>query len=135
MKLDAKISTAMLAPCGMTCTVCYTHLREKKRCLGCRGQDDAKPEHCRKCKIKDCVAERGIRFCFECSSFPCVTIKRLDKNYRQKYQVSLIENAMRIKNIGAKQHLREEKEKWTCRQCGAIVSLHDRACSECGKKI
>jgi hypothetical protein len=125
----------MLAPCGMTCAVCYTHLREKERCLGCRGQDEAKPEHCRKCRIKDCAGERGIQFCVECSTFPCATIKRLDKNYRQRYQVSLIENAIRIKVGGAIQHLLEVQEKWTCRTCGAVISLHDRACSECGEKI
>jgi transposase len=31
--------------------------------------------------------------------------------------------------------LSEEKEKWTCSNCGGIISLHDRACSECGKEI
>jgi hypothetical protein len=125
----------MLAPCGMTCTVCYVHLRKKKPCLGCHGRVASKPEHCRRCKIKDCVASYGISFCFECSSFPCVTIKRLDKSYGQRYQVSLIDNAIRIKTVGAGQHLLEEKEKWTCAHCGGVISLHDRVCSECGDEL
>jgi len=129
------IGMIMLAPCGMNCTVCYVHLREKKPCLGCRGQGASQPEHCRKCEIKDCANSQGIEFCFECSSFPCTTIKRLDKSYRQRYQVSLIDSAIRIKTVGAKRHLLEEKEKWTCSHCGGVISLHDRACSECGQEI
>ena len=135
MKMLAKIPTTMLAPCGMTCAVCYVHLRDKKPCLGCHGQDKSKPNHCRECKIKDCAVSRGLDFCFECSSFPCAIIKRLDKSYRQRYQVSLIDNSIRIKTIGTKQHLLEEKEKWTCPQCGGVISLHDRVCSECGRTL
>jgi hypothetical protein len=124
----------MLAPCGMNCGVCYVHLKKKKPCLGCWGQDDSKPEHCRKCKIKTCASGQGIDFCFNCSTFPCAIIKRLDKSYRQRYQVSLIDNALRLKTVGAKQFLNEEREKWTCADCGGVVSLHDRVCSECGKE-
>jgi len=135
MKTNTEVTTTMLAPCGMNCAVCYVHLKEKKPCPGCRGQDASKPEHCRKCEIKDCVTSQGLDFCFECLTFPCVSIKRLDKSYRQRYQVSLIDNAIRIKTAGAKQHLLEEKEKWTCSVCGGVISLHDRACSECGKEV
>jgi len=133
MKMVPQIPTTELAPCGMNCLVCYTYLRKKKPCMGCHGQDASKPEHCRTCRIKNCASNRGINFCFECASFPCPTIKRLDKSYQQRYQVSLIENAIRIKTVGAKQHLREEKQKWTCVQCGGVISLHDRVCSRCGK--
>jgi hypothetical protein len=134
MKMAEEISATMLAPCGINCGVCYVYLRKKKPCLGCRGQEDAKPEHCRKCKIKDCALGQGIDFCFDCTSFPCVTIKRLDKSYRQRYRVSLIANAIRLKTVGAQQYLGEEREKWTCAECGGVISLHDRACSECGKE-
>jgi hypothetical protein len=133
MKMYAEIPAAMLAPCGMTCAVCYVHLKEKKPCMGCRSQDASKPEHCRKCKIKDCAASRRVDFCCECSSFPCTTIKRLDKSYRKRYRVSLIDNALRIKAFGGKQHLLEVKLKWTCPDCGGVISLHDSACSECSQ--
>jgi len=62
-------------------------------------------------------------------------IKRLDKSYRQRYQVSLIENALRLETIGARQFMIEEREKWTCPACGGVISLHDRVCSECGKRM
>jgi len=133
MKAITEVPPTMLAPCGMTCAVCYMHLKKRKPCLGCRGQDSSKPEHCRKCKIKNCATSQGIDFCSECPTFPCTDVKRLDKSYRQRYQVSLIENGIRIKTVGTKQHLLEEKEKWTCSHCGGVISLHDRACSECRK--
>jgi hypothetical protein len=59
----------------------------------------------------------------------------MDKRYREKYQVSLIGNAVRIGAVGAKQFCLEEKEKWTCSHCGGVISLHGRACSECGQQI
>ena len=129
------LSITMLAPCGMNCAVCYAHLRKKRTCLGCRGAEDSQPAYCRRCQIRACALNRGIDFCSECLSFPCTLIKRMDKRYRVRYQVSLIENAIRMKTAGVKQFLVEEKEKWTCSRCGGVISLHDRACSECGQTI
>ncbi|MEW5868712.1 MAG: DUF3795 domain-containing protein [Chloroflexota bacterium] len=128
-----EMPSSMLAPCGMNCTVCYVHLRKKKPCLGCLGQDEYKPDHCRKCKIKDCAVGRGVAFCVDCPDFPCATLKRLDKSYRQRYQVSLVANALRLKAVGAEQFLLEEKQKWACSVCGGVISLHDQVCSQCGK--
>ena len=129
------ISIAMLAPCGMNCAVCYAHLRTRRTCPGCRGPEESQPAYCRRCQISACAIQRGIDFCFECQSFPCNLIKRMDKRYRERYEVSLIENAVRIKTVGAKQFLLDEKEKWTCLHCGGVISLHARACSECGQTI
>jgi len=117
----------------MDCTVCYAHLRRRKPCPGCRGQDDAKPAHCRTCHHKECAAEKGIDFCVDCPDFPCIRIRRLDKSYRQRYGVSLIEMTTRMKNVGAVAYLREQRAKWTCTDCGGVISLHDWTCSECGK--
>lgn len=135
MKFDAVISTTMLAPCGMNCSVCYAHLRPKKSCPGCRGHEDSQPAYCRRCSIRDCALSRRIDFCFECPSFPCPAIKRMDKRYRLRYRVSMIENGLRIKAIGSKRFLLEEKQKWMCAQCGGVISLHDRICSECGEAM
>ena len=128
-------SITILAPCGMNCAVCYAHLRKKKTCPGCRGQEDCQPAYCRRCKIRDCAFRRGIDFCFECTSFPCKSIKQIDKRYRQRYYVSLIENGLRIRTVGIEQFLLEEKEKWACTQCGGLISMHERVCSACGREI
>jgi hypothetical protein len=132
MKMPDEISPSLLAPCGMNCLVCYVRLRNKKACLGCRGEDLAKPGHCRQCKTKECAAGQGLQFCHQCPTFPCAVIKRLDKSYRQRYQVSLIESTLRHWEVGARQFLMEESDRWRCAQCGGLISLHDRVCSECG---
>lgn len=53
------IDTIMFANCGMNCKVCY--------------------KHCRKCQIKDCIKDKGLSYCFECSDYPCKLIKSLEK--------------------------------------------------------
>lgn len=131
--MGSEISETMLAPCGMNCFVCYTALRKRKPCTGCRTSSSGKPTHCRECRINDCVQERGLEYCFACSDYPCAVIKRLDKSYRKRYQVSLIENAARIKSLGATAFLEEEKIKWMCTDCSGVISLHDQVCSECGE--
>ena len=128
-------SIIVLAPCGINCTVCYAHLRKKKPCPGCRGQAASQPAYCRRCKIRDCALSRGIDFCFACTAFPCNSVRQIDKRYRQKYYVSLIENGLRIKTIGIEQFLVEEKQKWACTQCGGVISIHDRVCSACGREM
>jgi hypothetical protein len=133
MKMPNTISETMLAPCGITCAVCYVHLKPKKACLGCRGVDDEnKPNHCRTCKIKTCAMERGVEFCSACPTYPCAIVKRLDQSYRKRYKVSLIDNAQRLKTLGAEAFLQEERTRWTCADCGGVISLHDGVCSECG---
>lgn len=129
------IFITMVAPCGMNCAVCYAHLRKKKTCPGCRGQEESQPAYCRRCRIRECVLSRGLDFCFECSSFPCPPVKQMDKRYRQRYHVSLIENGIRLKTGGADHFVGEEKQKWTCTHCGGAICLHDRLCSACGKKM
>lgn len=135
MKMEASIPEMMLAPCGMNCYVCYAHLRQKKACMGCRGEDACKPNHCRVCAIKTCANDHHVTFCADCDAFPCQIIKRLDKSYRDRYQISLIANANRMKEIGIEAYLAEERAKWTCSHCGGVISLHDAFCSECGEKI
>ncbi len=49
------------------------------------------------------------------------------------YQLSLVENARRFREIGGEQFMREEVLKWTCPACGGAISQHDRICTVCGK--
>ena len=75
-----KIDISMFAPCGMNCKVCYKHCYHKKPCAGCLNSDKGKSEHCRKCKIKDCIKEKSLSYCFECAKYPCSLIKNLEKS-------------------------------------------------------
>lgn len=125
------IDIKMFAPCGMNCKVCYKHCYHKNPCTGCLNSDKGKPEHCRMCKIKDCVNLKEITYCYECLEYPCKLIKNLEKSYNKRYRASLIENSILVKEHGLKVFMKEQKEKYTCLKCQGIISIHDRECSEC----
>lgn len=132
---SAKIDKAMFAPCGMNCTVCYKHCYHKKPCAGCLNSDEGKPECCRKCKIKDCIKEKGLSHCFACPDYPCKRMKNLEKSYNQRYEASLIENGAFVQEHGLELFMEMQKEKYTCPKCGGIISIHHRECSECQEKM
>lgn len=94
-----------------------------------------KSPHCQTCKIKLCAQEHNLEMCVDCASFPCEKIKHIDKRYRLRYRQSLIDNAVRLRTIGPELYLREERQRWLCADCGGVISLHDWACSECGKAV
>lgn len=129
------IDPIMFAPCGMNCMVCYKHCYHKKPCAGCWNSDQGKPEHCRKCKIKDCVKERGLTYCYACSDYPCKQIKNLEKSYIKRYGTSLMENSAFVKEHGLDAFMAQQKLNYTCPVCGGIISLHDRECSECQERM
>ncbi len=129
------IDTAMFSPCGMNCMVCSVHLKKKKPCKGCLFDDTDKTERCRICEIKKCAKEKGSIYCFTCTDFPCKSISDLDKNYQRRYHVSLIDNCTMIKTYGFDHFFKTEQEKWHCSICEGVISLHDKECSECGKKV
>ena len=134
MEMPDKIEVAMFALCGMNCMVCYKHCYNKKPCDGCLNSDIGKPEHCRKCKIKDCVKEKGISYCFECSEYPCKRIKSLEKSYNSRYGASLMDNSSKVKEIGLVEFMILQQREYTCSACGGIISIHDSECSECQTK-
>ena len=136
MKSPLQFDESMLAPCGMNCTVCYMHAAPRKygkACIGCFGGDANKPQHCRKCAIRQCAFEKGLTQCHLCEDMPCRLIKNLDKSYRKRYRVSLIENMEAIRKNGVSRFLENERGRWTCLQCDGLVSLHDGVCSDCGE--
>ena len=129
----------LIAPCGMNCAVCSAYLaREndlKKKginrvyCEGCvpRGKN---------CLHMGDVCEKLgkglVRFCYECEDFPCKRLKALDKRYRTKYRLSMIENLRYISEQGMESFLEKETEKWKCPHCGeGARCCHIGLCFSC----
>ena len=133
MKMPEAIGSQLFAPCGMNCMVCFAHCSTKKACGGCLGTDESKPGHCRTCLRKNYAAERELSYCYECSDFPCRRIRDLDRSYRKRYGVSLIEQSLFVKENGIELFLENERKRYTCAACGGVISLHDHRCSECGR--
>ena len=126
---------SLIAPCGMNCSICMAYLREKNKCPGCREFNADKPVTIARCKIKNCAniqAGKAI-YCYECENYPCARLKHLDKRYRTKYGMSMIENLGNIRENGIEKFLENEKIRWTCPQCGGTICVHKGRCSSCGK--
>jgi hypothetical protein len=130
-----KLSRNLIAPCGMNCGICKGYHREKRKCSGCRQMSKNKPEYCRKCIIMHCeiLKKNKMDFCSDkCEKYPCNRLKNLDKRYKNKYHMSMLENLEYIKKHGIGKFLEKENKKWACPKCGGIVTCHGGVCLSCG---
>jgi len=135
-KVSAAVKKTLIAPCGMNCLLCMAYPREKKQCPGCRGDDTNKSRSCAACIIKNCVklAETSSGYCFNCEKYPCLRLRQLDKRYRTKYSMSMIENLEYIRQQGITEFIKNEEKRWTCPQCGGAICVHRDNCLYCGYK-
>jgi hypothetical protein len=136
MNSNSAIKSGLIAPCGMNCGICMAYLRQKNKCPGCSGADTDKSPSCARCRIKNCgkLKKNTLKYCFSCEAFPCGRLKHLDKRYRTRYHMSMIENLGNIKKSGIRKFVRNEKTRWRCSKCGGTICVHRGICSVCGKK-
>jgi hypothetical protein len=65
-------------------------------CKGCRK------EHCKifkSCKVRECIDNRGVDFCFQCPDFPCRDTG-FDDNLEQRWK----ENNVKMKETGVEDY-------------------------------
>lgn len=132
--MDSDNLSHLIAPCGMNCALCMAYLRDRNKCPGCRGPDDNKAKTTLKCKMKTCefFKDEENGFCFECDDFPCDKVEHIDKRYRGKYHMSMIENLKSIRDSGIDNFIRDQTEEWTCPKCGGTICVHKGYCYSCG---
>ena len=122
------MKTSLIAPCGMNCSLCRGYLRDKNKCPGCRnGGKENKPKTRIQCKIKNCdqLKKNNRKYCSDkCEKFPCKRLKNLDKRYRTKYEMSMIENLNNIKQLGIRKFIKKEKKRWIKRN--QIYCVHNK---------
>jgi hypothetical protein len=124
----------LIAPCGMNCGICLGHLRNKNQCPGCRKKDAYESSYGRKCIIRSCqiLKENNWKFCSDkCDKYLCLRLRNLDKRYRTKYNMSMIENLENIKENGIRKFVKSEKARWACPECGGTVCVHRGHCLIC----
>lgn len=132
----------MIAPCGMNCELCIAYLAQKNDinkqgfhrtyCPGCRPRG----QHClhmaNKCEK---VGNGLVEFCYECVDFPCTRLISLDKRYRTKYHMSMIENLRYIQRHGLQGFLQKEDVKWSCPECKENICCHNGLCINCNLEL
>lgn len=126
----------LMEPCGMNCGICLAYLRDKNICPGCWSDNRYKSKSCSNCIIKNCdLLERtDSKFCYDCSKFPCARLKQLDKRYRLKYHMSMIENLHFIGKYGVENFELKESLRWMCNSCGGAICVHRGFCLRCNKQ-
>jgi len=133
LKAPNAIARKYLAPCGIDCKLCARHMDKKRPpCLGCLNGGSPTSVHCKTCRIRLCAFDQGLQYCFECGKFPCRRIKTLEKRYREHYGFLLMEVSQIARQDGVDALLKRQLAAHTCPDCGGLISLHTRQCSECG---
>ncbi len=128
----------LIAPCGMNCGVCISYLAMKNDI----NKNGFKRYYCEGClpRGKNCLYMAGkcealgeglVRFCYECLDYPCKRLEALDKRYRTKYHLSMIENLSAIQEEGIEKFLEKQEEKWSCPDCGEAICCHNGLCLNC----
>jgi len=133
MATNVQTNKTLIAPCGMNCGICLGFLRDKNKCPGCRNMGENKPGYCKKCIIKNCelLAKTESNFCYDCEKYPCPRLKRLDKRYRTKYYMSMLENLSNIQKLGLEEFVALEQQRWACPKCGGTICVHRGFCLAC----
>lgn len=127
------LNSTLIAPCGMNCGICLAYQRANNTCSGCLSKNSYKPTYCLHCIIKNCemLSQTSSGFCYECQKYPCKRLRQLDKRYRLKYHMSMIENLDAIRNQGLQAFVDQEKERWLCIRCGGTICVHRNYCLRC----
>ena len=128
----------LIAPCGMNCRLCAAYqFREmdlnkkgfhRTYCPGCIPRGENCTHMSNWC---DLLGNGEVRFCFDCADYPCKRLKSLDKRYRTKYHMSMIENLNAIRDNGMESFLQAQEEKWRCPTCGGTICCHNGLCLSC----
>lgn len=124
----------------MNCGICraylaYTHGAQRQsgkvtHCIGClsRGKNCYIKRACKQ------LTKQQIKSCSECARMPCEKLAHLDKRYRERYTMSMVENLRELKANGVSEFLKNQQEKYRCPSCGEVVCVHDGKCYLCGYK-
>lgn len=136
MKTKNPVTEELIAPCGMNCAICSRYLAhvnniKRSQCIGCRPRNARCTYLFAKCTgINHTVKEDAV-FCFKCDRYPCMQIRRIDDRYRNNYKMSMIENLELIQQKGISRFIQEQYEKYRCKKCGGLISIHNRKCFHC----
>ena len=135
------LNKELIAPCGMNCGICSSYLAHKNsiprkvvsNCIGCRARDKQCAFLKKKCRDDLKLLKGEIEYCFECNPFPCEYLIKLDKSYRVKFGMSMIDNLNEIKEKGIDIFIENQENKYKCPKCNNLISVHSKKCFACDK--
>ena len=129
------MKTQLIAPCGMNCRICIAFFgytmngkKRKMKCIGCKTTAKSCAHLKKYCKK---LTKKEIEYCYQCSDFPCKQLQKLDNKYRERFDMSMIDNLKHIKENGMKSLLQKQEEKYKCPKCGGVICVHNGKCYSC----
>jgi hypothetical protein len=153
---------ALMAPCGLYCGTCgiyianrdgnekfrsvmaalYGTTPEETRCKGCMQAETAEElyPYCRMCKIRGCVASRGLYACHQCADWPCPMIKNFELATGRRVMARTIpvwrEKVARSGDEeGSVEWARHECARYHCSFCGKPLFRGAQRCRYCKKAV
>jgi hypothetical protein len=126
----------LVAPCGMNCAICsrylaYANNLKRSQCIGCRPGNKRCAYLFKNCSGPKNIANGKAAFCFECIQYPCGQINRMDDRYRKNYHMSVKNNLECIRENGVSAFVKEQYNKYRCKKCGGLISIHNGKCFKC----
>ncbi len=130
------LAKELIAPCGMNCSICskylaYVNNLKRSQCKGCRPRNQRCTYLFEKCTGINRTTKGNAAFCFECGSYPCEQINRMDDRYRSNYNMSPKDNLDSIQKNGIDSFIQVQYKKYKCSKCGGLISIHNRKCFKC----
>jgi hypothetical protein len=136
MKKSNPISEELIAPCGMNCAICSRYLAyinnlRRSQSIGCRPRNKRCTYLFKNCSGPKNTSKRNSTFCFECNTYPCKQIDRIDKRYRIGFEMSMKDNLEYIRTRGVDKFIEAQSKKYHCRKCSGLISIHNGKCFTC----
>ncbi len=109
-------------------------------CHGCKS--DTVFIGCRQCPYKTCARKKQVESCRTCDKYPCLIhhianiVKKLQRIERKLPHLQCIpENFAAIGQSGMHTWLEQQERRWTCPQCGTVVTWYQQHCEQCGTAL
>lgn len=135
-----KKNDQLLGYCGLYCGNCLYYQNTVKGtgtdvdgvityCDGCNGSRTT--PHCTICNIKRCSREKEIRYCLQCSDYPCSILNGFINDTKYSYHRDVPAMMKRLEEIGLDAWSEEMHNNYTCKKCGNEFSYFDKKCPDC----
>ncbi len=108
------------------------HWMDGLQCDGCLS-GGVLAAHCQNCAIRLCAAKKQADArCTDCEELPCNRINGLINMGSYLHRKEYLPNLKKMREMGAREWVKKEEERWRCPRCGVPLSWYDAECVGCG---
>lgn len=88
--------------------------------------------HCQRCAMRLCAeGKENVTRCSDCDELPCSRVMFM-VNTGLLHRTEYLPNLKKMREMGVREWILYEEERWRCPQCGAPLSWYDAECVGCG---